>query len=1296
MATQFRAQLSTLGASIAQPFQAGLAPIQQTGNALANLRGQLAQTNTGFVQTAASGNRFAELFRGNRGLIFGLSATFGTITGVVFELQLMDDANKQVADSQAAVNELIASGQQGTAQYQQAMQALGKDQRFLAFATRNLALAFTNFIPDIILVINGMLSLKDRIAGVAGATGLGSLGIGMQRAGTQMRAFATETVAARDALAGLNIVSGGGAVGGVGGVGRLGGILGGIGSLLSIAGPIGLAIGGVIAVITLLIQKSKEMDQAMVDSMNASKSASEGRISDAKSWLDVTLQSWGNGKEAMDSFTSAHTSDTDTIVANYQRISNAAANTQVVPGAVAPKGQTVEDLGTADQSKGLNVLGGVGDWFAKLGDPFKNFTQEGQDKSSATVRLLHRAPSTIGQILAAGGFSAAEGGITWGQGTGLQGYGRSVPGMSAMEQTINQMGWSTAIQTARNEAARRGLNASLQGGLNIEGLGNFPIPGLLTGPEYLQVQGLAREAGAAKAKIPKIPEGQAGAGGLDFRSEEAAKYAEIIGQIVDITTDLTDVEENENRAKEAMMQTLKTTMAAQNQYNQVLEGMPRILQETGQAHKFLTPELYKQQQTLIDSAAAYVDYGLATAQAGTLTKQQESLLQAIVAVGNQVVTGLYEQRDAIQAVNIFWGNMNATTKEQIATTQKQILASIDVTKALTNQNYQQYLTNQGMIEGKLAAQQWLDGMIQSIAAEKELHTQTQAIVAQMGVELPKGILLSTEQLQMFAEEFRRTGDTAESEMIVFEEAFAAARAGVEELVAAAVEGGKEFRDAWKDVNKDFIPKGEGGEVKNFIKDLADVRQAVDDAATSIGLFQHLWAFGMLDDKELKKWSNEAMEALRGIRSELEDLGPLGDTIGKAIVDPFIKLKEDGLTEAELNVISQFVTKFQELASKPGGIQPEHLAVLESYGDKLLETLKAQEKFIEKGKDVGATISFSPSGSGVTIKPDKPLTEEEYQEQAKKLGKPPLQPRKDDEVDKREAQKLIDELNKTIPAAAQKAQTAIANLAIQGSNSLAILAKSSSGHMQGFRNNLNVGYIAAGHLQVGIANLAVEGSKSLQLLARISSVSANGIRNNMNVAYVAAGHLQTGLANLANEGSASLQMLAKASSTAANGMKNNFNVAYSAAGHLQTGLANLANEGSKSLRKLASEASSTMSSVASSMKKAESAVDSLNDAIQSLKSKTVTVTVKTSGGGSSSGKQHGMHETLNQDQLILAHRGERVDIDTVGATIANRESKARTVGGDTVIYITMNNVTELDGEVIGTTVTRKTFRKMSTR
>ncbi len=172
------ARLGTSAATAGNGFRA-LGPIISTvaGGPLNSLNNQLAQTSTGLNNLGNAGagavskmGGLREMFTGNRGLVFGFSALFGTITGIVAEFQLYGDASSRVAAAQAQINALVASGQKGTGAYSQALQSLAKDQRFLDFSTRNLALAFTNLIPDTILIINGLLGITTKMQGLTTAT----------------------------------------------------------------------------------------------------------------------------------------------------------------------------------------------------------------------------------------------------------------------------------------------------------------------------------------------------------------------------------------------------------------------------------------------------------------------------------------------------------------------------------------------------------------------------------------------------------------------------------------------------------------------------------------------------------------------------------------------------------------------------------------------------------------------------------------------------------------------------------------------------------------------------------------------------------------------------------------------------------------------------------------------------------------------------------------------------------------------------------------------------------------------
>jgi len=146
-------------------------------------------------------------------------------------------------------------------------------------------------------------------------------------------------------------------------------------------------------------------------------------------------------------------------------------------------------------------------------------------------------------------------------------------------------------------------------------------------------------------------------------------------------------------------------------------------------------------------------------------------------------------------------------------------------------------------------------------------------------------------------------------------------------------------------------------------------------------------------------------------------------------------------------------------------------------------------------------------------------------------------------------------------------------------------------MSGYANNLSTGLVATQVLQIAIGSLAKFGANNLSGLAKASSKQMNGYSNNIGKGIEETQTLQTAIDSLAKFGSRNLMGLAKASSKAMNGLVNNF-------------------------------------------RKGIEAAHDLARAINAIPS---------GGGGGFEMAQTGMHKSLQQDTLILAHKGERVDI-----------------------------------------------------
>jgi len=108
------------------------------------------------------------------------------------------------------------------------------------------------------------------------------------------------------------------------------------------------------------------------------------------------------------------------------------------------------------------------------------------------------------------------------------------------------------------------------------------------------------------------------------------------------------------------------------------------------------------------------------------------------------------------------------------------------------------------------------------------------------------------------------------------------------------------------------------------------------------------------------------------------------------------------------------------------------------------------------------------------------------------------------------------------------------------------------------------------------------------------------------------------------------------------------------------------------------------------KPAQSAISQIINRINSISNMKPSVTVKvnydTSGKPAGIKAQHGFHGTLTQDTTILAHKGERVDIEHAGETRPKESSSGG--GGGTGGDLIVNNIIDLGNDRIFRSFKRK--------
>ena len=547
------------------------------------------------------------------------------------------------------------------------------------------------------------------------------------------------------------------------------------------------------------------------------------------------------------------------------------------------------------------------------------------------------------------------------------------------------------------------------------------------------------------------------------------------------------------------------------------------------------------------------------------------------------------------------------------------------------QAYQQY--NMGMNEGIAAAGAFLNQLNKNEAAANGFVNALTKLAgegdknAQMFVGLTKNLNFTDEELQQVISSSTDFESAIENIANALDKQASPALEHFNAMINAFNEDKKGKKESKKDLKKRLEQFGLDDKtidtiVKNTEK-LQKTAKLIDDLDLGIESISQLANAGQEGSKAMTKTGNEIIKVwddLVAKDSDLQNVSGYADMVKAAAegsdpaidkVNEFnIKLKEfwendNNITENEAAVLNRILNEgdaFETSAGQVGMLTEEQQKIADNNTlDRTIiqvttdlnlqaRTIRGltsdwnQLVLIQQKAPFGATnVNDIPPGSslggggalgGGFQQPQLPMSF--TPQQAKQMG---------GDIG------LVGKAMKGLEIIAQQLQTGIANLANQGANSMNILAKASSKAMQGFINNLNKGYVSAGHIQTGIANLANEGSASLSALAKTSSKQMQGFIKNLNKGYESAGHLQEGLANLANEGSASLSALAKASSRAMNGMINNF-------------------------------------------EKGISAAHRLTSAINAIPS---------GGGGGFEMAQTGMHKTLQGDTLIMAHKGERVDI-----------------------------------------------------
>ncbi len=1003
------AEIGVIAQTTGAKFSAGLAPaVAAVGGPLNNLNAQLGTSSSGLTnlgnsatQSATGLGRLREIFSGNRGLVFGMSALFGTITGIVFEFQLMSDASKQVSDSQAVVNGLIAQGKQGTAQYQQALQALGKDQRFLEFSTRNMALAFTNLIPDVLLITNGFiqLSAKFQTTGTAAQT----FSTGMTGVQTAMKAttLATTELGVAQTVLGNGLTTSGNSFKAVV-------------PILTQAGQgmIGIGTAGTAAVggLTSLNTATGGLRTGLAATVTSAGTAitQMGAIGLAARTSATPLGTLG---------VAGRTAATDLELVSAAGIGSRAALLGAVAGPVA--------LGAAFLAMGL-ILKNLSQIFAevkasqvpmiaiedeatvavyKLGAAHETAAQQAE---TAITNLATNLTSKYESMVAgAQGFASdIVTALTPGEPNALKPSDIKKPDIGPTQAP--GAGTSTATPSPDNDIAGR-ISANIQNYLG--GIGNLskpntvgtgppapadkgrfigplqpgaPTPKPLTDLEILEQQRLRSTKGASDlltqeskpgGLFENFPKNQK----LDLPTYEKAvdivdklqdkegklsamdktKYLRELNQIITGTVAETGAKKAATDAEKEFDKAATEAEKAFVAQNADIGKMPQALQNVLGLHQQFTKqvEIGGKMVTLEDKAlqahVALIDQEAAGyTSSNAILGQSLKVKEELVNIGTKVVGGVEEELNHVTALNLFWGQMNGTIKDSILTNQQLTISAIDVTASLTNQAQHQFLVNEGMIAGKEAAQSFIENQIAGAAQTKQYNASLLEIVDTLGIKLPDGMKLTNDQAELVIQSFEQTGSAAGALAAIINDRIAPAVQRLGDVLTA--KSWKEFKDAFKGLEFGDTPDKLVKKFQDFDNMVRKINEDGREMQTVFDQMDIMQSLGKLDVKTFSQGLDamskqvEHIGKLQGI-----DVSNITDFIDrvKAMKDPSALVKFHDVfalisADAQNGYTSQ---ELQDIANAIKGIDPTPFNKLSAGMKATVSSLQDIDKLSDAAK-----------------------------------------------------------------------------------------------------------------------------------------------------------------------------------------------------------------------------------------------------------------------------------------------------------------------------------------------------------
>jgi hypothetical protein len=715
---------------------------------------------------------------------------------------------------------------------------------------------------------------------------------------TALGAFGTLTSAVKDV--GLNMDK---LKGGIGGLkGALGG-LGGLGSGLGLVGPIGLAV----AACALLIMKLEEMKKSVTDAFHefGLKTVDTSFLGDFnKTITDLN----------------ANISDTDEILkrvgaksmADLQKNTKEYIKTAIDLGAVVDKtGHFMET--TTDRTFKLSA------GFKESTATWIHWMEMYKEKGETPIQILERLKKAgMDEATAKKIETAAEEDYQNKQKAGLTVRQQATTATNDLTDAHYELGQALlqrSNQMAEDQDLFAQANSLLQeGSSKVDALGQTwkVVNGI-----YVNITDTINKNSQAVKNANVLTEIQ--------RRQRAKADAELFDQASNLTN---------------LNHTMIDANGNQLEYNATLEKyVPIVKQAKGQSDAF-SASIQKNWEEQ-DKMNSMNDENLKKLlELNTVYGTNRTVMNTNVDMIGKLHSATIGVRDAY--IDEEFSLLALATKYGVATVKMQdmtlnyvdntrrikdnIAASLDWSAAFTDLKTKQDLFDEGVFKGVVQLKEWADNVV--IANQQQATFKAGLIDLGNTVfanAIPKGIQLTVEQMQSLIISFNDAGKYAEELGKVFDTVFSKSRQALQELVDAAVKGGKDWKEKWKDI-KDTIPKNLRDDFKDFVDAQADMGKTLEKVVPKLEAYRQIW--DKLDAKEQASATKDMAKAMEDLRDPLEDIA--GTDVTSKIIDPLLKLKEGGLTKDELNTWEQFFNLYQTLSEEGGGLSDEDVTILQNF------------------------------------------------------------------------------------------------------------------------------------------------------------------------------------------------------------------------------------------------------------------------------------------------------------------------------------------------------------------------------